>query len=163
MNNLKTDDSNVLVIAIGNCGRNDDGLGWKFADYLRERGTGNMDIEYRYQLQVEDALLVSGYDLVFFVDASHANLPAIIFFHLMHKHQKQSFTCRPICIIKYPLLIPLALQDSTGVWVLQSAIGLAITLKPLSGILYPASCLLYSHPSLYQAKQKADNMFQCFL
>ncbi len=74
MNNLKTDDSNVLVIAIGNCGRNDDGLGWKFADYLRERGTGNMDIEYRYQLQVEDALLVSGYDLVFFVDASHANL-----------------------------------------------------------------------------------------
>lgn len=73
MSESKTDKATILVIGIGNCGRNDDGLGWKFADYLYEQGIEQVDIEYRYQLQVEDALLVSGFDLVFFVDASHEN------------------------------------------------------------------------------------------
>lgn len=74
MSNSKTDNATILVIGIGNCGRNDDGLGWKFADYLGEQGIADIQIEYRYQLQVEDALLVSGFDTVLFVDASQTNL-----------------------------------------------------------------------------------------
>jgi hydrogenase maturation protease len=61
--NLKT-----LIIGIGNDGRGDDGLGWLFADRFVD-GT-EADVAHRYQLQIEDAALVSGYDRVVFADAS---------------------------------------------------------------------------------------------
>jgi hydrogenase maturation protease len=59
----------TLLIGIGNKGRGDDGLGWAFADRLK--GDGRVDVVYRYQLQVEDAELISRYARVWFVDASH--------------------------------------------------------------------------------------------
>ncbi|MGB3006624.1 MAG: hypothetical protein WBC06_08955 [Chitinophagaceae bacterium] len=71
MKNLKTDRANILLIAIGNSGRNDDGLGWKFADMVQHSVHQLIDVEYRYQLQVEDASLVNKYDKIFFADASH--------------------------------------------------------------------------------------------
>lgn len=58
-----------LIIAIGNSGREDDGLGWAFLDHVDELLDSNFDREYRYQLQVEDADLISDYDHVLFVDA----------------------------------------------------------------------------------------------
>ena len=73
MNELK-DSREILLIAIGNDGRGDDGLGWRFADALEEYKE-EIDIEYRYQLQVEDADLLSGYSTVIFVDAHHGELP----------------------------------------------------------------------------------------
>lgn len=60
----------TLLIGIGNYGRADDALGWKFIDEFSEL-TNLFDIEYRYQLQIEDAELVSNYEKVIFVDASH--------------------------------------------------------------------------------------------
>jgi len=59
----------IIVFGIGNTGRQDDGLGWLFLDFLE---TLNMDIdlEYRYQLQIEDAELISNYETVIFVDAT---------------------------------------------------------------------------------------------
>ncbi len=66
------DESNkILLIGIGNCGRGDDGLGWKFTDMLERYKFDFFDYEYRYQLQVEDTLLVSRYSKVIFADASH--------------------------------------------------------------------------------------------
>ncbi len=62
----KLKDKRQLLIAIGNVGRRDDGLGWAFADALTDF---EGDIEYRYQLQVEDAELIRFYDCVWFVDA----------------------------------------------------------------------------------------------
>lgn len=59
----------TLVIGIGNIGRADDGLGWAFAD--RITGDTRFEVQHRYQLQVEDAELISGYQEVIFVDASH--------------------------------------------------------------------------------------------
>lgn len=59
----------ILLIGIGNQGRGDDGLGWAFADRLE--GDDRFDLAYRYQLQVEDAELISRYGQVWFVDASH--------------------------------------------------------------------------------------------
>ena len=57
------------MIGIGNNGRSDDGLGWKFVDEFSDRDN-LFDIEHRYQLQIEDALLISHYKNVIFVDAS---------------------------------------------------------------------------------------------
>ncbi len=62
------------MIGIGNEGRGDDGLGWRFAEKVEATLGGKWDVEYRYQLQVEDADLVSNYDTVIFADATVENL-----------------------------------------------------------------------------------------
>lgn len=63
----------TLLIGIGNYGRADDALGWKFIDEFS--GLSDLfDFEYRYQLQIEDAELVSRYKKVIFVDASHEKM-----------------------------------------------------------------------------------------
>jgi len=59
----------IIIIGIGNSGRSDDGLGWAFIDKIKGNLPHNFDCEYRYQLQVEDAELVSHYDVVYFIDA----------------------------------------------------------------------------------------------
>lgn len=59
----------TIVIGIGNNGRQDDGLGWLFLDFLEEK-EADIEIEYRYQLQIEDADLISNYSKVIFVDAT---------------------------------------------------------------------------------------------
>ena len=52
-------DRKTLLIGIGNSGRSDDALGWKFVDEFVEYGH-LFDLEYRYQLQIEDAELHLG-------------------------------------------------------------------------------------------------------
>jgi len=74
MKNLKTDSNRVLIIGIGNSGRGDDGLGWKFVEMTQYLGYDFLDYEFRYQLQIEDASLIGAYDVVIFTDASHSKL-----------------------------------------------------------------------------------------
>ena len=69
---MKRLDHNILVVGIGNNGRQDDGLGWLFLDFLKDQET-SIDLEYKYQLQIEDAELISNYDKVIFVDATKEN------------------------------------------------------------------------------------------
>jgi hydrogenase maturation protease len=64
-----------LLIGIGNAAMGDDGLGWALADAVKEFLPKNLHTEYRYQLQVEDAMMVSDYDMVIFADASEEDLP----------------------------------------------------------------------------------------
>ncbi|HRJ13673.1 MAG TPA: hydrogenase maturation protease [Saprospiraceae bacterium] len=64
----------TIIMAIGNDARQDDGLGWAFAKAVETDGRFAGRIEYRYQLQVEDAELIAGYDGVLFVDASKSVL-----------------------------------------------------------------------------------------
>lgn len=71
--NQNTKSKELLLIGIGNNARADDGLGWKFLDDM-DSYRDVCDIEYCYQLQVEDASLVSAYDVVVFVDASEKPL-----------------------------------------------------------------------------------------
>lgn len=59
----------TLLFGIGNSGREDDGLGWAFLDKVKPQLPENFDIEYRYQLQVEDAELATQYQNVIFIDA----------------------------------------------------------------------------------------------
>ena len=65
--------TNTLIIGIGNYGRSDDALGWKVADYFSEFHP-EIDVEYRYQLQIEDAELIAQYDTVIFIDAAREQL-----------------------------------------------------------------------------------------
>jgi hydrogenase maturation protease len=61
----------VLVYGIGNPGRQDDGLGTLLVEELESGGLPEgLQVEANYQLNVEDALLVSEFDCVVFVDAS---------------------------------------------------------------------------------------------
>ncbi|MCX2930821.1 hydrogenase maturation protease [Mycobacterium sp. CVI_P3] len=61
----------TLVYGIGNCGRQDDGLGWAFIDQLegdcRKTGAG---LRRTYQLNLEDADLINRFSRVLFVDAT---------------------------------------------------------------------------------------------
>jgi Ni,Fe-hydrogenase maturation factor len=59
----------TIILGIGNNGRQDDGLGWLFLDSLKDLES-KLTLEYRYQLQIEDAELISNYKTVIFVDAS---------------------------------------------------------------------------------------------
>ena len=65
----------VLLLAVGNEGRAVDGLGWAFARRVEALPAFDGDVEYRFQLQVEDALLAADYELVLFADACREQLP----------------------------------------------------------------------------------------
>lgn len=59
----------VLILCYGNPGRLDDGLGAAFGREFEKFRPQGIDIEIDYQLNVEDAMTVSEYDSVVFVDA----------------------------------------------------------------------------------------------
>jgi hydrogenase maturation protease len=65
----------TLLFGIGNSGRQDDGLGWAFAEAVERAGIPDLEIHYRYQLQVEDAELLAQAGKVIFVDAHRGALP----------------------------------------------------------------------------------------
>lgn len=67
--------SRTLIVAIGNAGRGDDGLGWAFAEAAEAEGFPPEDIHVGYQLQVEDAATIAQASRVIFVDASREALP----------------------------------------------------------------------------------------
>lgn len=70
LNDLKAEERKILLVGVGNSGRGDDGLGWSFVEAIADDTYDFLDCEFRYQLQVEDADLIAGYDTVVFVDAS---------------------------------------------------------------------------------------------
>jgi hydrogenase maturation protease len=65
---------NILFYAYGNPGRQDDALGISFCDAIEEwvkaQNLPNISFDSNYQLNIEDADAIAGYDLVFFADAS---------------------------------------------------------------------------------------------
>ena len=64
----------TLVYGYGNVGRKDDGLGVLVANAIEQwaqtKGLEWLDVETNYQLNIEDAEIISNYDVVYFVDAS---------------------------------------------------------------------------------------------
>ena len=65
----------TLLFGIGNSARSDDGLGWAFLEKIEQESFFDGQIEYRFQLQVEDAALISTVDHVIFVDSFSGDLP----------------------------------------------------------------------------------------
>lgn len=82
----------TIVLGIGNIGRQDDGLGWLFLDFLKEEGFKGIDVEYRYQLQIEDAELISHYDKVVFVDATIENIKDGFYYRICEPSDKFGFS-----------------------------------------------------------------------
>ncbi len=63
--------ADFLVYGIGNIGRQDDGLGWAFIDWLEGSGLcAKARTTRHYQLHLEDADLISTCRKVLFVDAT---------------------------------------------------------------------------------------------
>ncbi|MCF6250201.1 MAG: hydrogenase maturation protease [Methylococcaceae bacterium] len=62
-----------LIYGIGNVGRQDDGLGWAFIDWLEEESIcPKAELMRHYQLHLEDADLISYKKQILFVDATKA-------------------------------------------------------------------------------------------
>jgi hydrogenase maturation protease len=59
-----------LLIGYGNPGRGDDGLGPALAEAVEALGLKGVDVKVGFQLNVEDAFDLQGYEAVYFVDAA---------------------------------------------------------------------------------------------
>lgn len=62
----------LFIYGIGNIGRQDDGLGWAFVDALEDSLPPQVETFCNYQLNIEDAEMISHHPQVLFVDASKA-------------------------------------------------------------------------------------------
>jgi hydrogenase maturation protease len=60
----------VLLYGFGNPARGDDGLGPALAAAIEELSIPNITVDANYQLTVEDAAEIAGYDAVVFADAA---------------------------------------------------------------------------------------------
>lgn len=64
----------ILIYGYGNPGRQDDGLGYamvrELERWVNETGISGIEFDSNYQLNIEDAEIISDKDLVVFVDAS---------------------------------------------------------------------------------------------
>jgi hydrogenase maturation protease len=60
----------VLVYGYGNPGREDDGAGVALAEQIRVAALPGVTTDSNYQLNVEDALLLTEHDIIIFADAS---------------------------------------------------------------------------------------------
>ncbi|GAB3231737.1 hydrogenase maturation protease [Mycolicibacterium hippocampi] len=91
MNLDEYDDDSCLIYGIGNVGRQDDGLGWAFIDWLEANGhCPSAQLQRNYQLLLEDAELLSTKRRVLFIDATKDE--AVQSFTLQRAVPKMDFT-----------------------------------------------------------------------
>ena len=79
----------LFIYGIGNIGRQDDGLGWAFIDQLEPSLPATVEIFRNYQLNIEDAEMISHYAQVLFVDASK-------------DESIETFRCQPVAALATP-------------------------------------------------------------
>lgn len=92
--------SKILIYGYGNPGRQDDGLGAAFiADiekWIAEQKVENIALDTNYQLNIEDAYLISGYDKVIFVDATIEPIESFSFTKVIPSDAKVEFTMHAV-------------------------------------------------------------------
>lgn len=99
MNLDEFDDDSCLIFGIGNVGRQDDGLGWAFVDWLEAQGRcPNAELQRGYQLLLEDAELISTKRSVLFVDATRDCSVATFELHRPVPRMDFTFTSHAISI-----------------------------------------------------------------
>ena len=64
------DKNRIIIYGFGNPGRQDDGLGPAIISKLESEQVSGINTDSNYQLNVEDALEISGFKIAIFVDAS---------------------------------------------------------------------------------------------
>ena len=69
----------LLVLAMGNPARLDDGIGPVAARRLAELVADNVTVQWNYQLNIEDAATVARHDAVVFIDASMTATEPFVF------------------------------------------------------------------------------------
>ncbi len=85
------DDPHSLIYGIGNAGRQDDGLGWAFVDMIEaDRLCPRAQLHRGYQINLEDADLISRFTRVLFVDATKD--PLVASFALTRPEPKLDFS-----------------------------------------------------------------------
>jgi hydrogenase maturation protease len=93
------DSDSCLIYGIGNVGRQDDGLGWAFVDWLQAEGRcSNAEIQKGYQLLLEDADLISNKQRVLFIDATKNASVASFTLERAEPRMDFSFTSHAISI-----------------------------------------------------------------
>lgn len=94
-NNVKK----ILLHAYGNPGRGDDGLGNAFIgrmkEWIKEFNLHSVATDDSYQLNIEDASFIAGYDIVIFVDASKAKMESFTFSRV-HAETHPTFTTHSV-------------------------------------------------------------------
>jgi hydrogenase maturation protease len=92
-------DDSCLIYGVGNVGRQDDGLGWAFVDWLQAEGRcSNAEIQKGYQLLLEDADLISNKERVLFIDATKNASVASFTLERAEPRMDFSFTSHAISI-----------------------------------------------------------------
>jgi hydrogenase maturation protease len=89
----------ILVYGYGNPGRQDDGLGVLLSEeiekWAHENDLNNLQTDSNYQLNIEDALRISAFDLVIFADASQEDIKRFAFTPLVSS-AKVEFTMHAV-------------------------------------------------------------------
>lgn len=107
-------------MAIGNSGRQDDGLGWAFAEALEKKyPEWQSAIHYRYQLQVEDAELISHATQVVFIDAFKGQLPSGFLLEPCHPAADFSFSTHALLPQAILAICRLLYDKKPEAWVLK--------------------------------------------
>lgn len=96
-NNLK-----ILLYGYGNPGRQDDALGISFVEEMEKwvtaQGIENISFDTNYQLSIEDAEAISGYDLVIFADASMEPIKGFEFSKVQRSDAQVEFTMHAVSV-----------------------------------------------------------------
>jgi len=91
--------SSSLIYGIGNVGRQDDGLGWAFIDWLeQEKLCDKAELVRHYQLHLEDADLISYKKKILFVDATKSKSVKTFEIEQLSPKMDFSFTSHAISI-----------------------------------------------------------------
>lgn len=92
----------TLIYGYGNPGRSDDGLGNEFVNRFEERLKAteieNIEFDSNYQLNIEDAEIISEYDCVFFVDASQEDIDDFIITKVNPDDARIEFTMHAVSV-----------------------------------------------------------------
>lgn len=75
--------ASLFIYGIGNIGRQDDGLGWAFIEALEDSLPPHVETFRNYQLNIEDAEMISHHAQVLFVDATKSE-------------EVTTYRCRPV-------------------------------------------------------------------
>ena len=89
----------ILIYGYGNPGRQDDGVGVMLSEeierWLRDEEISCVDTDSNYQLNLEDAAEITNFETVIFADASHADIPGILF-EKLHPSPSVEFTMHAV-------------------------------------------------------------------
>jgi len=113
----------ILIYGYGNPGRQDDGLGAAFIaaieKWAAEQKVENIVLDTNYQLNIEDAHLISAYDKVIFVDATIEPIESYSFTKVIPSDAKVEFTMHAVSPAFVVDLCQKLFGDTPETWLLH--------------------------------------------